>query len=64
MIPFSGYQENIYQVETPGQLPGRHAQLIGEALHSGETILHLLICPIWESSTRPFGVQAHRTPCA
>jgi hypothetical protein len=47
-------------VEEPRRLPGQHARLIEEALCPGERILRLLICPIWASTTRPFGIQAPR----
>jgi hypothetical protein len=60
VIPFSGFQEDIYAVDVPGQLPGRHARLIEEALRPGEAIQHLLICPTWDTTTRPFGITAPR----
>jgi hypothetical protein len=60
VIPFSGYQEDIYSVSSPERLPGRHARLIEEALVPSEDILHLMICPIWDSSQPPFGIQAPR----
>lgn len=60
MIPFSGYEEEVYRVDRPDQLPGKHAPLIAAGLRPGEAVQHLLFCPIWDSTTRPFGVGAPR----
>jgi hypothetical protein len=60
VISFLGTEEDIYGLEVPHRVTGVHGRLIEEALHPHEVILHFLLCPKWESTTRPFGLQASR----
>jgi hypothetical protein len=60
MIPFDGYQPNIYAVDAPHRLPGRHASQFARTMRPREVIVALVLCPIWESRARPFGIAAPR----
>lgn len=59
-MAFDGYQEGIYRVASPTELPGGHAQLIGHALWPAERIQQLVFSPIWDAHTKPFGIDAPR----
>ncbi len=61
MISFTGYEEDIYYLESPEQLSAPYGRLLSEVLHPGEKVLHLMLCPIWNSTTKPFAIDAPRT---
>jgi hypothetical protein len=60
VISFSGREEDIYSLAGPHLVDGPHSQRIRQALNAGEQVRHFLLCPIWDSRSRPFGIQAPR----
>jgi hypothetical protein len=60
VISFSGCEEDIYGLAGPHLVDGVHGRLIQQALRPEEQVRHFLLCPIWDSRSRPFGIQAPR----
>jgi hypothetical protein len=58
VISFNGNEEDIYGLAGPHLVEGLHSRLITATLRPGETVLHLALCPVWHSRSRPFDIQA------
>jgi hypothetical protein len=52
----SGRECWVFRAETPDELCGHHAELIGSALTPGETVQYLLYSPLCEARDGPFNV--------
>jgi hypothetical protein len=59
-VTFNGDEEGVIRLDGLHQLSGVHASLLGAALQPGEVIEHILLCPWWDCSTKPFGVEPMR----
>ena len=53
----NGREPWVFRAAAPNELLGVHAELIGRALESGETLAYLLYAPMWEGRGGPFGIR-------
>jgi hypothetical protein len=59
-VTFDGDEEGVFHLDGLHQLSGVHGRMLCEALWPGEAVHHLVLCPWWECSTKPFDVEPVR----
>jgi hypothetical protein len=56
----TAYEEGVIPLDGLHELSGDHDRLLRQTLRPGEGIRQLFLCPWWECSTQPFGVEPLR----